>query len=462
MKCRVCQFEIDTNKKEQDGSLVCPSCGTVYRRKSKSDTPLKTEEAAVSAVNKKTEEQAPGFRSSDWDTEKPVVSVPKPEEKNEKKGNISFSQQAKLLKTDEISDASPSIKLRSNNSENSTQQQRKTAAKEKEKTKAIWKAVLLAFLILAIGLGIMFLTGIIKLPDSGNGKQNEAETIVPDLTDETSTGLISERQSETPDVNESENLLVVVTPTPTTTQQESVGNQAQTNLQTGAQTQSGSRTQTQSQSGTRTGNGPISLADLTGSSGTSSQTNTPTLIPTIVPTLVPTIIPTTVPTQVPTAVRTAAPTVAPTRTPTPMPTMLPTQTPTAPTAVPALTPTSVPTQEQMDNPTIAPTSEQTVVPTALPTQTPTAIVTETPTPVPTENPTVSDAPSDYPFLVITIGKHVIVRQRPDPNSTRVTYIVNPGTNVLILDQVMGVDGNTWYKVLTDTGKVGYVLSSFLQ
>ena len=335
----------------------------------------------------------------------------------------------------------------------------KITAKEREKRenrKTILKSVLIALAIMIIGLGVMFLTGIIKWPGSNNEKQNEQATATTEKEDDALGTLPTEFMTISPSATGSENLLVVVTPTPTPAQQQNASaNQSQAGSQTQAQSD------LQGQNGTQSGSAPISVSDLTGQSGTATQATAPTRVPTTVPISLPTRVPTAVPTSPPTRV----PTVLPTMTPTSVPTTRPTQIPTASlTNIPTTQPTVAHTATNTITPTNTPTPTKTPAATStnIPTQTPTSLPTSTPTMTPTENPTGSVTPSDYPFLIMTTGKRVIVRQRPDPNSARITYIVNEGTKVLILDETTGTDGDAWYKVLTDTGDVGYVQAGYFQ
>lgn len=350
--------------------------------------------------------------------------------------------------------------------------QQKIPAKEQEKKenrKGILKAILVGLTIFIVGLGVMFLTGIIKWPGSNNEKKKE-ESTTPENSDSSLGTLPTGFMTTSPSATGSDNLLVVVIPTPTSIQPQ---NASATQMQTSSQTETGTQTQSgsQRQNGAQSGSAPVSLSHLTGQSSSATQTTASTRVPTTVPaslptrvpTVVPTSLPTRVPTNVPTLVPTSVPTIRPTQTPTARPTNVPTTQPTvAPTATKTVIPTKTPTQAPTATPTNTPTQKPTATPTNTPTQTPTSLPTSTPTMTPTENPTVSVTPSDYPFLIMTTGKRVIVRQQPDPDSARVTYVVEQGTKVLILDEITGADGDTWYKVLTDTGDIGYVPAGYFK
>lgn len=500
MKCRVCQFEIDTSKREQDGSLICPSCGTVYRRKAKqeqkqeSSQPVKPVDKMTvpfpkdTKENRVAEKQEPenksmesAVRPENQNVQKPGVQLPESISFRKKEGTVDIPvSQFEAKGTGEGQETLVPKSMTSLNTEkesgnhlpieknqairsNEKPPRQKITAKEREKRenrKTILKSVLIALAIMIIGLGVMFLTGIIKWPGSNNEKQNEQATATTEKEDDALGTLPTEFMTISPSATGSENLLVVVTPTPTPAQQQ---NASVNQSQAGSQTQTGTQTQSdlQGQNGTQSGSAPISVSDLTGQSGTATQATAPTRVPTTVPTSLPTRVPTAVPTSPPTRV----PTVLPTMTPTSVPTTRPTQIPTAsPTNIPTTQPTVAHTATNTITPTNTPTPTKTPAATStnIPTQTPTSLPTSTPTMTPTENPTVFVTPSDYPFLIMTTGKRVIVRQRPDPNSARITYIVNEGTKVLILDETTGTDGDAWYKVLTDTGDVGYVQAGYFQ
>ncbi|GIK43654.1 MAG: hypothetical protein BroJett011_74870 [Chloroflexota bacterium] len=131
-------------------------------------------------------------------------------------------------------------------------------------------------------------------------------------------------------------------------------------------------------------------------------------------------------------------------TPTPSPTFTPTPTPgPSPTPSPTDTPTLTPTP----SPTLTPTP--TASPTTTPSATPSPTATFTPAPTPTPVPAV---------IAFTGGRGVKLRWQPNG---LVAGTLAEGVWVLMLNEQISVDWQTWVKVTDQNGRTGWVVQDYL-
>jgi len=117
---------------------------------------------------------------------------------------------------------------------------------------------------------------------------------------------------------------------------------------------------------------------------------------------------------------------------------------------PTPTPTGVPT------PTPTPTSTATPTPTSTPTSTPTPTPTLTPTATPTPTPT----PTPWVLVVTQVGARGL-RVRYSPAGI-VVGSLREGTSVVVMDDPVTVEGQTWYRVFSAADQLeGWVIAEYL-
>lgn len=95
--------------------------------------------------------------------------------------------------------------------------------------------------------------------------------------------------------------------------------------------------------------------------------------------------------------------------------------------------------------------------TPSPSQSPTPTLTLTQSPKPTQTPTLE--PTTYWGIVGSLTGAVI-RELPDFEAEVITY-ANDGDIIEILDESLGEDGTRWFKVRTNSGVMGWLLSSLV-
>ena len=320
-------------------------------------------------------------------------------------------------------------------------------------------------------------------------------TFTPTATD-TSTPTATPTNTETPTVTPTptDTLTPTITPTPTDTFTPTMTFTATltptvTNTPTNTATPTPTATDTPTPTPTNTDTPTPTSTDTATPTPTATDTPTPTptntdtptptptdtATPTPTATDTPTATPTDTATPTPTATDTSTPTATATDTPTPTETDTPTVTPTATntatatnTFTPSATPTKTLTPTITNTPTITPTATKTptatITPTATmtftPTMTPTA--TQTPSATPTLNPLQAAAreaeESNHGLISVKNDSSVLVRDKAGRNGTIVISAAN-GSTVELLGETAAADNQTWIRVRTDYGYIGWIPQS---
>jgi len=144
----------------------------------------------------------------------------------------------------------------------------------------------------------------------------------------------------------------------------------------------------------------------------------------------------------------------------PTPTITPTRTPRAPTETASATLTRTPV-----TPSATPSRTPTRTP-VLPTQSPTATRTRTPTRTPTKSATPTN--TIYPPGVIAratiavVGNATSVRLRNAAPDGAVIAVLQNGTPVDVLIEMVTIDGQVWRQVRIESGLVGWVSEGVLK
>ncbi len=126
------------------------------------------------------------------------------------------------------------------------------------------------------------------------------------------------------------------------------------------------------------------------------------------------------------------------------------------------TPTFILIPSQSPSPKLSGSFTTTSMP-AIPTQTPTPSQSPTVTLTLTQTSTLTQTHTPEPTTywgVIDSLTGAVVRESPDFTATVITY-VNDGNQIEILNEALGEGGTRWFKVRTETGLVGWLLSSLV-